>query len=501
MPKPKDKTEEPLSSESSSSISTSSRPSPTSAELEEAKLDVVDRFFPGSKPKKKEEPSDKDKAPEPTREEGKDKPKPEEKPEPKPKKTPPKPDHHPEPPPPILDLTEKGIKESPEPPPPEKKDEKPPEFDPKEQRLLDACEFLEKEDPKYKGLKDSMVAFWAKEQEYISNWEKENPGKTFNADDEDHRQFYSDNEPQVDPDDLENAKIEVRANKIVDLKLKGQNKTLGEENRKNRIQQALQTAQPKITGEVFGAISSLIEQSHPELAKLLKKDEKTGATYLDNESSEKMDEVDPVGKEILMEVAEPLSVVVREIEVMRTLGDDYRANPNNGVRMRRTEGWIFPHAEVLQLLNRVETALKEATEADPESTMRDGKRFTTLQELNTAKGNIENSKATAARKKELIERLDAKYYTIDYDDAIAAAVAEFSDKAKRKLVRLSGVKPKPASEKPPEKEEDKPNPTPKPKGSRPPAISASSDLGDKGSVTTGKHTVDPKELEKKMGWA
>lgn len=504
MPKPKDPQEEKeeiqLESSSSETQSTQTKVKPKKkeptkeelAEMEEAKLDVVDRFFPGSKPKKKEEPSTEEKAPEKKEEEAKAESKTEGKKEPSKSKKPPKTEPA-QPPPPVLDEAERLIKESPVEEPPPKPEEKP-KLGPKEQRILDACAHLEKTNPRYKGLRKSMSDFWDKEQEYISKWESENPGKEFKSDDEEHSSFYSTNEPQVDPDDLDDAKAEVRARRITEES----NKVNREENKRERIQQKVAQARPKIDSEVFGAISSLIEGSHEEFAKLLKKDPETGVTYMDKDAVAKMEEVDPVGKEVLMQVSEPLSLIVREIELMRVLGEDYNGDPQGGVKMRQNDGWFFPHTEAVQLFHRVEKALKES---DPKETMRDGKRFSTIHELRVAQQNIIKSKATDQRKREALNDLNSRYYTIDYDDAIAAAIAEYSERAKVKISRLARKPQKSASETTPDKEKEKQEQPKETKPKKAPAISAASDSVDNGSVNHGKHQVDGKLLEQKMGWA
>jgi hypothetical protein len=80
-------------------------------------------------------------------------------------------------------------------------------------RDLSALEYLEANNPRYKGKKAEYVKFAKAEADYISKWEKDNPGRKFDADDEDHSAFYDRHEPEIHPRDLEDARVELAADR------------------------------------------------------------------------------------------------------------------------------------------------------------------------------------------------------------------------------------------------------------------------------------------------
>ena len=67
---------------------------------------------------------------------------------------------------------------------------------------------MEKGNPAYRGLSDQLLKWYDREASYVSAWEKENPGKTFDAKASEHEDFYA-NEPPIDADAFEMAKVQV----------------------------------------------------------------------------------------------------------------------------------------------------------------------------------------------------------------------------------------------------------------------------------------------------
>lgn len=92
-----------------------------------------------------------------------------------------------------------------------RQEEKKPEPDPKTKRQEAIYAKLEELNPNaYRGIGQRMTEFARKEEARAEAWEKENPGKVYDADDEEHQAWYSANQPKIDPDDFEDAKVEVR---------------------------------------------------------------------------------------------------------------------------------------------------------------------------------------------------------------------------------------------------------------------------------------------------
>lgn len=73
---------------------------------------------------------------------------------------------------------------------------------------------LEKLNPeKYKGVMRKSAAFRKAETARADAWEAANPGKIYNSSDPDHAEWYAKNQPLIDPDDLEEARFEIRLRK------------------------------------------------------------------------------------------------------------------------------------------------------------------------------------------------------------------------------------------------------------------------------------------------
>ena len=90
---------------------------------------------------------------------------------------------------------------------------------------------LERQNPdRYKGVLRKLANFRKAEVSRADAWEAAHPGQAYNADDAEHTDWYAKNQPRIDPDDLDEARFEVRLKKRlerdVDPKLKEAEKTI-----------------------------------------------------------------------------------------------------------------------------------------------------------------------------------------------------------------------------------------------------------------------------------
>jgi len=75
------------------------------------------------------------------------------------------------------------------------------------QDQLDVLKELETED-RFKGITKKAVEFARKggvEEQYIKQWRKENPGKEYDPDDQEHSEFYDENDPTAQHEDFDRA--------------------------------------------------------------------------------------------------------------------------------------------------------------------------------------------------------------------------------------------------------------------------------------------------------
>lgn len=72
---------------------------------------------------------------------------------------------------------------------------------------------LEKVATKYKGIASKVAKFQKAELSRADAWEAQNPGKAYNADDDEHADWYAKNRPAIDPEDWAEAKFEMQYQK------------------------------------------------------------------------------------------------------------------------------------------------------------------------------------------------------------------------------------------------------------------------------------------------
>lgn len=119
----------------------------------------------------------------------------------------------------VADRIEKGfdkladkIREKPD----KAKADEPPVVEGKDAVRLKVFEAMAKENPEYATLPEKFKAFTKLEKAYKAKWEKDNPGESFDANDDAHEDFYSKHEPKFDPDDYVDARADLRAQERVE---------------------------------------------------------------------------------------------------------------------------------------------------------------------------------------------------------------------------------------------------------------------------------------------
>lgn len=159
------------------------------------------------------------------------------------------------------------------------------------------------ESPQYKEAVADFDRFVVQERDYIAKWKKENPGETFNADAEDHADFYKENEPTWDDEDFTDAKIELATReKVAAIEQKNA--------REKIVEQALKKVEQTQSDVVANLISAV--------------DDKLGAKTV-----EEVDAKDPLMGELLVNQSQKLQALAAEAELLMTPGLAYKADDNN----------------------------------------------------------------------------------------------------------------------------------------------------------------------------
>lgn len=278
--------------------------------------------------------------------------------------------------------------------------EKPPEPElPKGvSKKLELIEILEKENPAYKGLKEKTQEFYKPggiEEQYRKEWIKENPGKQFNKGDEEHDQFFANNDPivQVEEDDWDEAR-EIRATTKAESRAMQSTRAALDEVNHRQIgeRSAIKTKQKidEIALETVAELSDELREKAKEPSKL-----------------NTLDEDDPIAEHVLIQAVNRYAPAVKgAIEVF----DGIPFNPRDPA-----------HKAVSDLGVELEDALMAMP---PDKTIRGNKRFATIQQL---------QRMTASEQ--------SKYWSVNQDDILKfikgrvqkEAVAAYGKLNKKKL--------------------------------------------------------------------
>lgn len=169
-----------------------------------------------------------------------------------------------------------------------------------EKRQFDVYHELESLYPsKYKNLTKTYIKSLGEIQSYIKDWAKDNPGKPFNADDEDHNDFFQRVEPPVDDDDYIDAKAAIRAREFTQKAIEPVQEKMKEYER----ERARTVLEPFIREKQLEAVHSMLENFDPAVAAEIRKP--NGLTTLQ--------EKDPITADILGRTANILGDMSAEV--------------------------------------------------------------------------------------------------------------------------------------------------------------------------------------------
>jgi hypothetical protein len=135
-------------------------------------------------------------------------------------------------------------------------------------RDLEAIKHLEANNPRYKGKVEAYTKFAKAEADYVAKWERENPGQKFDAESEDHTDWYDRHEPAIDPDDITEAKVELKAKALVEREIGGTRKELDDIKLQRDVERAereLPVFHNRNLGLVAGAMGEEVAKAMSEL--------------------------------------------------------------------------------------------------------------------------------------------------------------------------------------------------------------------------------------------
>ena len=309
------------------------------------------------------------------------------------------------------------------------------ELIPEDEEDLKVIKFLEATDPKWRGKAEQFTSYLKKYYDYQDKWAEGHPGETFNPDDAEHEHWMAGNDPGIDARELDRGRIEMIAEERSEQKLA----PIREEIRTNRNRKLLEESTPKVVKVLENRLVDFVEKASPELAELLGPKGKRAITP---EAETKMEDADPIAKEILMRTAEYVAPLIAELERSAVVDENNMSvsplNPSANPAHRIIDGYR-------------RTAERDMAEAGPEAQVfPDGKRFVTVEDL--------QRRERACRTQSEREALHRNFrsFTVDeiqdiiVDDASKRAreLIENTDKiAKKKYGRgTAGTQSKPSTE-------------------------------------------------------
>lgn len=294
-------------------------------------------------------------------------------------------------------------------------------FSDEDKAQLRVLQHLQKTNPKYKNkdLVKETVNFWNAEMQYIAQWEKNNPGETFDKDDKAHENFYSKHEPELEPTDLEEARIDIRVQERLDARVGAEVEKrmapLQQQVRETTRKQVEAAADPIIKESQAKAVAVMAAQAVPEFQEILKDGKLT------TEAVAAMREKDPAALQAINREARVVNVLVREVERLAHMGEHFTYDP----AMRESiEGGVVvrPHTEIAAIFEDVEESIAKGPK---EGKIRDGRIFAPRVAFDRAL-----TEAEAAGDQNRVNAILNRFWIVGPDDVKQEIVRRSAEKVK-----------------------------------------------------------------------
>lgn len=254
-------------------------------------------------------------------------------------------------------------------------------------RDLKVIRYLEKTEPAWKGKGDEFLIFLRKNYTYQDQWLKDNPGKEFNPEDEEHAAWYEKHRPDIDGAELDRAEVDMRVEEKLEAKLKPQQE-------KEQAERAWREALPKIAEKVNTAVHRMTKAVDENLGNLLTENPT-------DETVKKVEETDPIAFEVMDDlVRTELEPMLMEIEKTTVSGLNYRLDPKNNAI----------HAQIVDFAQKQE---RELLKAPAEARELDGRQFLTLADYSGRVNRIINDKSLSEGEKQArMNEIDRDYWIL-----------------------------------------------------------------------------------------
>lgn len=370
-------------------------------------------------------------------------------------------------------------------------------------KLLDVLSIVEEMNPaQYHGIRARMISFWHREKAWLEDWQKKNPGKDPD-DDDDYLAFCEEHEPKIEDHALDMAKEE----RLKREWRAEQEKVRARDQEEQQKRERAHAYVPRVQHASALATASMVRNASPEFAALI-----TGEV-ITPENEKAMKEKDPVQHRILLEHGEEMSLVFQALALAFENVPADRQMPGT-VKMKTNGRRIHPLEEAIALVAELETQFSKMPK---EETTIEGRVFITQDQMAERLESIEKSDRSAEEKKNATRDLYSRYWTMGLDDYRRGFEAEYARRAKERIAEIEAAADRkakgpgaPATPAP----QPAPTPTPAPATARPannappdttrrpaPAVVSASDAANPANNRPLTKEQQDKVIDAKMGWS
>lgn len=262
------------------------------------------------------------------------------------------------------------------------------------------------------GTAEAFKKFALARYAYQDKWEQANPGRTFDANDSEHEEFYK-AQPQIDDDKYEEAKIALRVDRTVEERV---NKALAP----IREQAVMNESKVLLANAVQDRIVEMLKAVSPEVTAIAVVN---GRLDLSADNVAKITDADPIAASVLEPMLlNELRPLIVEIEKTTIPGLNYRLDP--------TRNQV--HAAIADYVGKLEQKLAKSKET------RGGKKFISIANYNERMAAIEAVKSPAAKKAKA-EALDREFFYVGPDDIETFIVESLSERAKAQIHQMDAI--------------------------------------------------------------
>lgn len=184
------------------------------------------------------------------------------------------------------------------------------------------AKYLSDTNPKFKGAEKVVLDHIKKSEEYAARWEAANQGKVFDPDDDEHNSFYEALEKPWTDRDFRDAEIEMKAEQIVERKLKGSQAKFDKLEQESARMDLAPLVQERFQSAAGYLAKAIGEDVHEKITK---------------HGFAKLEEEDPITAQVLAETLGPLQPIIETIIQLDDAKGRFTFDPKNPLHQKWNE--------------------------------------------------------------------------------------------------------------------------------------------------------------------